>query len=134
MKRAVVFCVLVACGGPVAPIDAGSEWTIAAPAGPAPPMPPAFVCPDGWRQRELDGASMCEPWKDDTTLDCDGLAIPGVGCEAFDTCPADGWPLDLPSSGVVYVRAGAIDGDGSRGRPFATLAEGFASGAAIVAL
>jgi hypothetical protein len=136
VRRYVIAAWLAACSEapPPSPMpdagaqtDAGHSVTIEDPAPPAPPVPPSFVCPPGWRERDAgDGARACEPWAEDRAPDCasDELAIPGIGCERIDECPADGWPAELPGTAVIYVRAGALDGDGTRELPFGTLAEG----------
>jgi hypothetical protein len=124
---------LVACGATPAMPDAGVEhdagheaYTITDPAPPDPPAAPSSSCPDGWRARDVGGVIACEPWAQDSAPRCadDELAIPGVGCERIDTCPADGWPVDLPADDVIYVQEGATDGDGTRARPYGTLQQG----------
>ncbi|WP_157068693.1 hypothetical protein [Sandaracinus amylolyticus] len=94
------------------------------------PVAPATVtlaCPEGWRARTVaSGASVCEPWPSDGPTTCapDEAAIPGRGCVTIgEACPEDGWPAELPASGVTYVRAGATAGDGTREHPYGTLAE-----------
>ena len=118
--------------------DAGSNG-VADPLPPAPPALPIMTpCPAGWRVVSIEGGpDVCEPWAGDRAPACGDteLAIPGIGCQAIDTCPADGWPADLPATGVMYVRAGATGGNGSRAAPFATIPEGLGRGAeSIVAL
>ncbi|MCZ7683793.1 MAG: hypothetical protein M5U28_35510 [Sandaracinaceae bacterium] len=128
--------VAVACDAPLvaSPDGATDAQSARLPLEPSPPLPPEPVqidgCPPGWRARAIDErTTVCEPWEGERAPDCapDELAIPGVGCERVDECPPDGWPRDLPTVGVVHVRAGEIGGDGSRERPFGTLAEGLAA-------
>ncbi|UJR83887.1 hypothetical protein [Sandaracinus amylolyticus] len=121
-----------ACGGEgAAPGDADGSVGDAGVATPVAPMPVTMACREGWRARTVaSGASVCEPWPSDGPIACAAAeaAIPGRGCVTIGaTCPADGWPAELPPTGVIYVRAGAMDGDGTRERPFGTLAEGAAA-------
>ena len=93
------------------------------------PIGPAR-CPEGWTRREDEGVAWCEPW-DGAMPECPygEHALPGRGCERIGrACPARGeWPDDLPSSGVVFVRADAEPGgDGTRERPLASLDDGMA--------
>jgi len=98
----------------------------------AAPMPPALPvmgpCPDGWRAVGIpDGPELCEPFPETGLASCaDHEAhFPGTpGCQRIGTeCAADGWPSDLPSTGVVFARAGEAGGDGTRGAPFGTIGE-----------
>ncbi|UJR80668.1 hypothetical protein [Sandaracinus amylolyticus] len=134
----VIAC-LVGCGEApaLAEQDAGVEGI----QDPIPPTPTAAVvmtpCPPGWREhRVLEDQIVCEPWADDRAPTCapSELALPGTGCAPIDGergCPEDGWPRDLPVGGVIYVRPGAVDGDGTRERPFATIAEGVTAARAV---
>ena len=85
-----------------------------------PAAPVMTPCPDGWV--EIDGA--CAPWLEDAPA-CSPFeaAFPGQPCQRIGSiCPDDGWPADLPSEDVIYVRAAAPSGgDGSREAPFATV-------------
>lgn len=110
--------------------DAGSGFEV------APPAPPALTpCPLGWREVQLEpGVPGCEPWPEAGAEDCStGLAhFPGeAGCAAVGpSCPGGDWPEGLPTDGtrVVYASAGAEGGgDGTRERPFATVAEALAA-------
>jgi hypothetical protein len=131
MRLSMCALLAIACGAPPVALDAGSDAQapieIAAPIPPAPAAPVVLTpCAEGWRMRDTDaGVIVCEPWAEDRAPECaeDEVAIPGAGCVALDDCPEDGWPAALPSSGVVYVRAGVKSGDGTRERPFATLSE-----------
>ncbi len=49
-------------------------------------------------------------------------------------CEVDGWPAGLPVVGVAYVDPAALNGDGSRAAPFATIEAALASTATIAAL
>ena len=113
------------------PGDAGDGGIAPWPAPPAPPAPPDFGgCPPGWLLAGGDGsAEYCEPWPDGEPQSCsavDEAHFPGEpGCIRVGTgCPADGWPTDLPADRpVLWLRAEAVGGDGSRGLPFGTFAE-----------
>lgn len=132
--------------------DAAEEASVSPDAGiavapPNPPTPPALPaitpCADGWREVEsgFEGAVGCDPWPASGRIDdCPAgeAHFPGEpGCAPVGApCPADEWPADLPADArVVYVRSGATDGDGTRARPFGTIAGGVAAAAgAVVAL
>jgi hypothetical protein len=110
--------------------DARIPIEVAAPLPPLAPAMPALDCPAGWSERTLEeGALVCEPWASDAAPRCadDEIALVGSGCVAIDVCPEDGWPTDLPDAGVIFVSAAAVDGDGSRERPFASLGHAIAS-------
>jgi hypothetical protein len=71
------------------------------------------------------------PYAGDGPADCpfEEVHLPGApGCERIgDPCPADGFPPDLPSTDVVFVRAGApAGGDGTRASPFVDVVEALA--------
>ncbi len=109
-----------------------------APAPPEPaelPAPPSFdVCPTGWSGT----ATGCVPparapcamheaqWVGATACARIGGACPGAGA----------WSADLPPGPVVYVRAGAVGGDGTTATPYGTIVEAIAqsSGERVVAL
>ncbi len=100
------------------PDDAGVDGDVG-PGGPEAALPPALEpCPDGWRF--VDG--LCHPWAEDERPTCadDEAPIPGQGCVHIGgVCPSDGWPAELPATGVLYVRADApAGGDGSRAAPY----------------
>ena len=99
-------------------------------AGPAPPEPPTepsppvwSPCPLGWAVRIIEDVQTCEPpaptacaavdavqWLSQPTCTTVGTACPE---------PPGQWAPDLPSDRpVIYVRAGAVAGDGSMGAPF----------------
>lgn len=89
--------------------------------------PVTWSCPDGWQQGPKpyqaclayppEGPARCLP----------GHAhFPGErGCRPVGApCPEGDFRSDLPSDGtVVYVLAGAVNGDGTREMPFGTLNE-----------
>jgi len=108
-------------GGRDAAADAGEGLV-------APPLPDLTPCPEGWREVEEDGITTCDPWPEGGVADCaaDAAHFPGEpGCSRIGTtCPEGDLPEGLPDDGtVLYVRAGATGGDGSRGRPFGTIPE-----------
>lgn len=117
------------------PPDAGVEadaggW---APSPVAPAEPPRMVCPDGWAPLDLpSGARVCDPFPGGR-LDCGPTErqLPGQSaCEPLGTsCPSGDFPDPPPAGAVVYVKAGAVGGDGSRAAPFGTVAEGVAAAA-----
>ena len=136
--------------------DAGSDvrdggGTTASDGGPAPPAPPLRAperpspvamepCPASWTVREEEIGTWCDPGESAPGDCAPGEAhLPGgTGCVVVGSaCPADGWPEGLPESvPIVFVRSGASGGDGSRARPFGTIAEALAVRAAdaIIAL
>ena len=142
---------LIGCGdGSTAAGDAGTG-DAAADAGPgvvlevappADPAPPVFTpCPAGWAEQDRDGVTVCTPFPSGAPDACeDGFAhfAGDPGCVRLGTaCPAGGLPEDLPAGAAVwFVRAGAIDGDGSATSPFGTIAEALATAedGAIVAI
>jgi len=134
-------------GGPVGVTVAPPliDWLDpAAPELAAPPIaPPALApCPTGWRESTTDtGIVVCEPWPEGGPAVCpEGEAqFPGdSACAPIgDPCPADTFPAGLPTDRtIVYVLAGALSGDGTRGRPFGTVGEALASAptGAVVAI
>lgn len=120
--------------------DAG--WSIAAPASPAPAaLPQIAPCPDGWTERAIEGSGVCEPWASDESSECpSGSArFPGdAACTPIGTpCGDDDYATDLPTDvAVLHVMAGAIGGDGTRAKPFGSIARAFAEAApgTVVAL
>lgn len=132
-----------------AAVDGGEDAAPPVPTPPAEPAPPAWPrftpCPAGWREVP-DPADpqlvICDPWPEGGPLDCpaDAAHFPGEpGCSRVGPpCPAGDFAEDLPEgASVVYVRPGADpDADGSRERPFATIAGALAAAPAeaIVAL
>ena len=76
-------------------------------------------------------------WDPDVVTPCEEGEVrigPDASCEAFVDCAADGWPIDLPRDGVVYVDPDATVGDGSRDAPFASIVRALTSTAAAIAL
>lgn len=94
--------------------------------------PVEWPCPTGWRATSDDGTQGCEPYPPGGPESCGPFEahFPGTaGCARVGTpCPADGLPEGLPAQAtVVYVRAGAQGGDGTRSRPYGSLDEGLAA-------
>ena len=104
----------------------------------APPASPAFApCPAGWTA-SADGT--CDPGAVPDDACPSGQAwFAGTGCTAIGgPCPAvgdfpDGLPDDHP---ILYVRAGAVGGDGSERFPYPTIrgAMGIAAAGTIIAV
>jgi hypothetical protein len=100
-----------------------------------PVSPPVFTpCPAGWREvtDAETGTVTCDPWPEGGPHDCaaDEAHFPGEpDCTRIgDPCPAGDWAEDLPSAGVLYVRAGAgSGGTGTRESPFGSVAEATAA-------
>lgn len=94
----------------------------------APPSPPDFgTCRTGYAAHDRNGYNVCKPLLYEQAPCPDGSAwFPNsTQCEIIGgTCPEDGWPAPetLPLDHVVYVRPGATGGNGSKERPFGTLA------------
>jgi hypothetical protein len=110
------------------PGDGGTGYVVDAPSPMAPAAPELGPCPDGWRALTSEtGVETCEPWPESGPATCaaDEIHLPGhAGCEPIGSaCPAGDFPADLPTSGVLYVLAGATSGDGSEALPFGTIAE-----------
>lgn len=119
---------------------------------PAPPEEPATVarpslvpCRDGWREVVGSGddpdPTTCDPWPESGRVECGPGEAHFVGTSGCATvgvaCPEGEWPDDLPTTGVIYVRAGAATGgDGTRGAPLATITEavGAATAPTVIAL
>ena len=100
---------------------------------PSPPTPPALPalpvlpCPPGWeeRTRQVAGSSVrsCAPRE----LECEAFALPlPGGCLPAPTCPSGPWS---EGSAGAHVSPHARDGDGSRERPFGSIAQALATGA-----
>lgn len=85
---------------------------------------PVRACPRGFRETHTEhGVQLCDPWPEGGPLDCAGASahFPGeAGCAPIGTaCPAGEWPEGLPSDrAIVYVRAGAVGGDGTQATPY----------------
>jgi hypothetical protein len=131
----------VACGDERAePTDGtvpdGGSSTVAAPPdipwladGHPTVAPPSFLpCPAGWQVVTEGELSTCDPGADLGVSRCAvGEAhFPGEsGCVPVgDACPAGDFSEGLPTDGsVVYVREGAVSGDGTRALPFGSLSD-----------
>jgi hypothetical protein len=101
-----------------------------------PGPPPDWSCPDGWSPRALlagtpQRLSICEP--PPLPPDCGAGTTPALGSASCvhlgDPCPEGEWPVGLPASTVLFVRAGENGGDGTEGAPFGSLAGAVASAA-----
>lgn len=110
-------------------------------AAPTPPDPPAAVtapdfatCPEGWAA--VDGR--CEPPARVTCLAHEAQWVSASACSRVGSaCPAPGaWSDALPSGAIVYVRAGAVGGDGTSAAPYGAIQEAIdmTSGARVIAL
>jgi len=111
--------------------DAGA----AADAGPYEPVAPAVPvltpCPKGWREVtdpvEPDIVT-CDPWPASGRETCaaDSAHFPGEpGCRPIGSpCPPGDFPEVPAGARVVYVRAGAVGGDGTLASPLGTITEG----------
>ncbi len=102
------------------------------PEEPAPAaLPMLLPCMTGWAQRTSpEGVDYCDPYPRGV-LDCDGdtMQLPGSDrCEPVGAaCPSGDFPASLPvDRPVVYVHAGS-SGDGTRSRPFGTIAQAVAT-------
>jgi hypothetical protein len=104
------------------PVAAGTTFALDA-CAPA-PLPP-WPCPAGWAPEPLLGGAttMCAPpASPDDCTDGTFAVLGAIGCQTLgNACPAGDWPVDLPASGVVYVRAGAIGGSGTMADPFGSI-------------
>ncbi len=152
VRAAVVAPFLFACAGKDfesherdAGVDAGSDSGGFEPTAPADPEPPQLTpCPEGWREvppAEDSGIAVCEPFPADGPADCapDEAHFPGTaGCSVVGTpCPEGDFAEDLPAGEtIVYVRVGAVGGDGSEALPYGSIGEAIAEApaAAILAL
>jgi hypothetical protein len=88
--------------------------------------PPDATCTTGWNAVVgADGVTTCDPYPASGPATCvTGFAhFPGdPACAPIGrACPTGDFPDDLPSAGVVYVRAGQGDGDGSRAHPYSSI-------------
>lgn len=117
--------------GEVSDPDAGEVARVAPPAA---PRPPRWTCPAGWIEVPLEaGGQSCAPWAERPTCGAGEWLAPGRGCVAL----ADDCGLDAPpelSDAMAFVRPGALDGDGSRARPFGTIREAKRAGHDTLAL
>ncbi len=126
--------ILLGCGDDDHPaIDASTPD--ADPNAVVPPTPPASAelphltpCPDGWEERATpEGVPSCEPFPAGIPR-CEGATTlrPGErACTPIGSpCSADEWSTMLPDDApIAFVRSGATGGNGTRARPFGTLAE-----------
>jgi len=125
-------------GEDAGPDDAGFE-----PPAPEPPASPVLTpCPKGWREvADADGAATCDPYPEGGAKACgaDEAHFPGEpACTRIGRpCPVGDFPEDLPAgSTAIYVRPGAVGGDGREASPYGSIAEALADATdgAIVAL
>jgi len=143
--RLAILWALAGCGGrdgaradAAADPDAGSDASPYEPVSPVPPEAPAEAAPPelvpcaaGWAEVAGDVA-YCDPFPgDDAACAADEARFAGsAGCERVGTsCPAGEWADGLPGAGVLYVRAGAIGGDGTVASPFGRIADAIAAAA-----
>ncbi|MBI2373614.1 MAG: hypothetical protein HYV07_06410 [Deltaproteobacteria bacterium] len=130
--------------------DAGSEGCVvpcplpSVPASPAEPeLPEAPIaprlgapCATGLVERSIEGLTFCavDLEVSDSCLS-EELRDVHAGCAPVGApCDASGWPPRVPPD-AIHVRANAAPGgDGSRERPFASIAEASAEGATSIAL
>ncbi len=152
MRRvALIGCLLaVACGDcgddTDDPVDAARDAadaarSIAPPIAPAEAALPALrPCVEGWAERMTPaGVPYCHPFPDGVRT-CEGATGQRPGereCTHVGApCPEGEWAAGLDETGtIVFVRPGAIDGDGTRERPLGTLEAALAaapSGATIL--
>jgi hypothetical protein len=124
--RALLLLASLGCGSPpsaasdAAPPDA-AEAPIEAPAAPSPPAEPApperWACADGSASERGCAPRPLPPA-------CEGAAIAlggDIECTPLGpACPLDGFSPETPAA-AIFVRAGG-DGDGTRERPFGTIA------------
>jgi hypothetical protein len=142
---------LAACGAERASPDGGADAGVDArvegvdppvlPSDPMPPAPPVLTpCRTGWVETDgPEGVRVCEPYAGPTPESCPAgeAPFPGEGCAPVgDACPTGEFRDDLPATNVVYVRAGATGGDGTRAAPFGSIAAArdAAAGGATIAL
>ncbi len=132
--RAIGVVVLVACGGSPPERDAQAdavvslpEPRIAEPEPPAAPMLPVVACPEGWAiATSPHGFRYCHPFPSGIPT-CTGASFPsigGTGCTPVgDVCPEGEWASEGVEGASVYVRPGALDGDGTMARPYGSIGE-----------
>src|SRR5262249_6450952 len=109
------------CAGPV----------IQPPVAPAKPAPPSLrPCPSGWAEDIEPDLVRCVPPPSPARVACSTMDeaqfFGDAACTKLgEPCPpSGGFSGALPSSGVLYVRAGAPSGgNGTNGAPFRTIAE-----------
>ncbi len=132
----IALLTLLGCGDDDATsIDATPDAVDLAPHDPQPPAAPALPerpdmlpCPDGWAERATpSGTPYCHPFPDGR-VQCTGATYqrPGDrGCVPVGPTCSGEFAEALPAN-AIYVRASSTAGDGTRARPFATLAEAIA--------
>lgn len=136
MRRAPwLALLLIACdGGGATDAGPGGDAGSSDPDGGPPPISalvettaPRFVCPSGWSERTLQsGPTVCDPFPAGR-LDCavdEWQPLGSAACVRIGPeCPAGDFADDEPATGIVYVRAGATGGDGTRAAPYGTVRE-----------
>lgn len=124
-SRIFAFVLLVAaCDAPVVSVDGGPP-DASLPRGVQPAARPAIApCAEGSVETTTpEGLVRCES---PAVTECgDGEAWHEGRCITIGSaCPGgDGFPSDLPATGVIYVRRGT-SGDGTRASPYGTIARG----------
>ncbi len=95
-----------------------------------PPIVPALLtpCPMGWHEVAGGRVTECEPYLASGSEVCTAgeAHFPGeVGCRPVgDACPPGDWPVGLPGSAVVYVKADApTGGNGTLAQPYSQISE-----------
>ena len=133
MRAAVVglvgVCVaLLGCGGDdgMRAIDGGTGEVDAATgiAPPAAPAPPVLVpCPSGWTVRtDADGLEVCEPPSGEPCAPGLERFVDDAACVPVgDPCGESDWAEAPPGVPAVYVRAGAIAGNGTQAQPYGSV-------------
>lgn len=120
-----------------APPDSGTEDSGVVDTGlgttPDPPLSPVLTpCPEGWVSVDPGGGApvVCDALPSPPAEPCgpgEAHFAGEAGCAATrpsgSSCPADGWPVDLPADRpALYVRADApAGGDGSLDAPFTSI-------------
>lgn len=132
----VVLWALFGCSSANKKVDATAtgdtppgEAEATAPAAAAFPLGSTSQCSETWGRTDTNSlAAVCEPTG--RTV-CDGvLAGATADCPLLTACPADGWPSLAGAASAtltVYVRSGAVGGDGSRTSPFGKIAQALAA-------
>lgn len=144
--------IVIACGGgdpgertdAGAALDAGVSFDGGALVMPMPDIPwlgdgvpPIAIapCPDGWREVPPSGdadVATCDPYPESGAIpDCPAgeAHFPGEpGCAPIGApCPVGDWADGLADDGsVIFVRPGALGGDGTRALPYGTIADAMA--------
>ncbi len=129
----------VSCGG-AARFDSASlatperSFAVVAPAPVIESALPRFTpCPPGWREALLGAVTVCEPWPAAGVERCAGASahLPGrPGCEPVGSaCPPGDFPASSPSGPALFVKAGAVGGNGTPASPFGALDDALARSA-----